>query len=71
MRWPSAASSGISPTSARGQLNVQVPWELHGQTAAQVKVSVGDSHGLVYAMPVGAYSPALFARDKKYRGGAR
>jgi minor extracellular serine protease Vpr len=43
-----------------GQLNVQVPWELQGQTAVQIKVSNGDSHGLVYTTPLGAYSPALF-----------
>jgi minor extracellular serine protease Vpr len=43
-----------------GQINVQVPWELQGQSAVQIKVSDGDSRGLVYTMPLGAYSPALF-----------
>ncbi len=43
-----------------GQINVQIPWELQGQTAAQVKVSVSDSPGSVYIMQLGAYSPALF-----------
>jgi minor extracellular serine protease Vpr len=43
-----------------GQVNIQVPWELQGQTAVQIKISNGDSHGVVYTMPLGAYSPALF-----------
>ena len=43
-----------------GQINVQIPWELQGQTSAQVKVSVSDTPGLVYTMQLGAYSPALF-----------
>jgi minor extracellular serine protease Vpr len=43
-----------------GQINVQVPWELQGQSAVQVKVTNSDSQGVVYTMPLGAYSPALF-----------
>jgi uncharacterized protein (TIGR03437 family) len=43
-----------------GQINVQVPWELQGQTAVQIKVTNSDSQGVVYTMPLGAYSPALF-----------
>jgi minor extracellular serine protease Vpr len=43
-----------------GQVNVQVPWELQGQTAVQLKVTNSDSQGVVYTMPLGAYSPALF-----------
>jgi uncharacterized protein (TIGR03437 family) len=43
-----------------GQVNVQVPWELQGQTAVQVKVSVNGSSGVVYTMPLGAYAPAFF-----------
>lgn len=42
------------------QINVQVPWELQGQPSVQVKVSVGDSSGVVYTMPLGTYSPAFF-----------
>lgn len=45
---------------SQGQVNVQVPWEFQNQTAVQVKVSVGDSAGLVYTMPLGTYSPAFF-----------
>jgi uncharacterized protein (TIGR03437 family) len=43
-----------------GQVNVQVPWELQGQPSVQIKVSVSDSSGLVYTIPLAAYSPALF-----------
>jgi len=43
-----------------GQVNVQVPWELQGQPSVQIKVSLGDSPGTVYTMPLGTYSPAFF-----------
>jgi minor extracellular serine protease Vpr len=46
------------------QVNVQVPWELEGQTSAQVKVTVGDgfgvSYGNVVTIPLASYAPALF-----------
>ena len=42
------------------QINVQIPWELQGQTSAQVKVSVSDTPGSVYTMQLAPYSPALF-----------
>jgi minor extracellular serine protease Vpr len=58
---------------SQGQVNVQIPWELQGQSAVQLKVSVGDSSGVVYTMPLGTYSPAFFeiqniaaARDENY-----
>lgn len=46
----------ISP----GQINVQIPWELQGQSSVQMKVSIQDASGAVYTMPLAAYSPALF-----------
>jgi minor extracellular serine protease Vpr len=46
----------ISP----GQLNVQIPWELQGQSSVQVKVSIADASGAVYTLPLATYSPALF-----------
>ena len=46
--------------AAPGQVNVQVPWELAGQTSAKMKVSVGFSAGVVYTLPITAYSPAIF-----------
>jgi len=56
-----------------GQVNVQVPWELAGATAVQMKVSVSDTSGLVYNLPLVTYAPAFFeiggivaARDQNY-----
>jgi uncharacterized protein (TIGR03437 family) len=43
-----------------GQVNVQIPWELQGQPSIQIKVSAGDSSGVVYTMPLGTYSPGFF-----------
>lgn len=48
-----------------GQVNVQVPWELQGQSSVQVKVTInspngGYAFGNVYALPLADYSPALF-----------
>jgi uncharacterized protein (TIGR03437 family) len=46
----------VSPT----QVNVQVPWELHGQTSAQVKVTIDYSNGNVVTVPISDYAPAFF-----------
>jgi minor extracellular serine protease Vpr len=46
----------VSPT----QLNLQVPWELQGQTSAQIKVNVQDSQGPLYTLPLTQYAPAFF-----------
>jgi uncharacterized protein (TIGR03437 family) len=43
-----------------GQVNVQVPWELQGQTSAQVKVSIDFSDGNVFSVPLASYAPSLF-----------
>jgi minor extracellular serine protease Vpr len=43
-----------------GQLNVQVPWELQGQPSVQIKVSAGDSSGVVYTQPLATWSPGFF-----------
>ncbi|HSW49387.1 MAG TPA: S8 family serine peptidase, partial [Bryobacteraceae bacterium] len=42
------------------QVNVQVPWELQGQSSAQVKVSILFSNGNVAAVPLAGYAPAFF-----------
>jgi minor extracellular serine protease Vpr len=42
------------------QVNVQAPWELEGQTAVRIKVSIGDISSAVYSLPLADYSPALF-----------
>lgn len=44
-----------------GQVNVEVPWELQGQSSVQIKVSVSDSSGQVVTVPVVNAAPALFA----------
>ena len=46
------------------QVNLQVPWELQGQSSVQMKVTVGDGNGLAFGnvvtVPVSNYSPAFF-----------
>jgi uncharacterized protein (TIGR03437 family) len=46
---------------APGQVNVQVPWELQGQTSAQLKVTVQGSPGNLYTLPLAQYAPGIFA----------
>ncbi len=46
----------VSPT----QVNLQVPWELQGQWSVQIKVSIQDSLGSVYTVPLVQYSPGIF-----------
>jgi len=58
--------SFVSPN----QVNVQIPWELQGQTSAFMKVSIGnfsslkcDTNGAnctTYRVPINDYSPSLF-----------
>jgi uncharacterized protein (TIGR03437 family) len=46
------------------QVNVQVPWELQGQSSVQVKVTVSDPSGSAYGnvvtVPLSDYAPAFF-----------
>jgi minor extracellular serine protease Vpr len=46
----------VSPS----QVNVQVPWELAGQTSAVIKVNISETTGQTYTLPLAAYSPAFF-----------
>ena len=59
---PSAGLSlpGRLHLTAPGQENVQVPWELRGQTSALVKVSIGKISSEVYTLPLAEYSPGVF-----------
>jgi len=63
---PGAKISVPAPIVAisSGQVNVQVPWELKGQTSAQVKVIIDE---IVYSKPVTAavadYTPAFFTNS--------
>ncbi len=43
-----------------GQVNVQVPWELAGQTSVQMKVSADGIYGNVVTVPINTYAPAIF-----------
>jgi uncharacterized protein (TIGR03437 family) len=48
-----------------GQINVQVPWELEGQSSAQVKVTIDEVFGYplfgnVITVPLAAYAPSFF-----------
>ncbi len=47
----------VSPT----QVNVQVPWELAGQTSTQIKVTIDFSTGNLVTVPVVNVSPAIFS----------
>lgn len=41
-------------------VNVQVPWELRGQTNARMKVSLGDFSTAIYNVPLADIAPAAF-----------
>jgi minor extracellular serine protease Vpr len=43
-----------------GQVNVQAPWEMQGQSSAQMKVSVLNSSGSLYTVPLTTYAPGMF-----------
>jgi uncharacterized protein (TIGR03437 family) len=45
------------------QFNVQVPWELAGQSSATVKVIVNYTYSAEYTLPLATYSPGFFANS--------
>jgi uncharacterized protein (TIGR03437 family) len=47
----------VSPS----QVNVQIPWELQGQSTVQMKVSINYSNGNVVTLPLADAAPALFS----------
>jgi minor extracellular serine protease Vpr len=59
---PSGAVSvpGHLVYASSGQVNIQVPWELQGQTSANVKVSVNSAFGNVVTVQLSDYAPAFF-----------
>ena len=60
---PSAGISapGVIYYVSGGQVNIQAPWELQGQTSAQVKVTLyGDLIGNVVTVPIADASPVFF-----------
>jgi minor extracellular serine protease Vpr len=56
--------SYVSP----GQVNVQVPWELAGQTSAQVKVSLGIFSTALYTVQIKSYTPGFFEYQESASG---
>ena len=48
--------SYISPT----QINVQVPWEVQGNSQAQMKVITANIASQLYTLPLAGYGPAVF-----------
>ena len=46
-----------------GQLNVQVPWELAGQSSATVKVIINYTYSATYTLPIASYAPGMFVID--------
>jgi uncharacterized protein (TIGR03437 family) len=46
----------VSPS----QINVQVPWELAGQTTAQVKVTIDNTYGNVVKLALAAFAPGFY-----------
>jgi len=59
---PSAGISLPGPMlyADANQINVQVPWELAGQTSVQIRVNVGDTTGQILTVPVAPYAPAIY-----------
>jgi uncharacterized protein (TIGR03437 family) len=55
-----------------GQINVQIPWELEGQTSAKMAVNIGSASAVV-TIPIASFAPAMFesnglaiAQDQHY-----
>ncbi|HUI77922.1 MAG TPA: S8 family serine peptidase [Bryobacteraceae bacterium] len=64
---PSAGLSLAAPIVAvsQNQINVQVPWELQGQTSAQLKVTIDEEFGIpirsnVITVPIASSAPAFY-----------
>jgi minor extracellular serine protease Vpr len=51
-----------------GLINLQVPWELQGQTSALIKVTIEDSQGSLYTLSLADYAPAFFVYPEKGTG---
>lgn len=67
-RWPGRLWY-VSP----GQINLQIPWELQGQTSVRMTVNVADV-SVPYTLPIAPYLPAMYeynnlaiAQDQNYQ----
>lgn len=66
---------GVCPACSSGgsQINIQVPWEMQGETSAQVKVIVDELYGpAIYGnlvtVPIADATPAFFLNDPTGQG---
>jgi uncharacterized protein (TIGR03437 family) len=57
---PGVSAPGALSYVGPGQINVQVPWELAGQSSVQIKVNNEPFNGNLVTVPVATYSPAMF-----------
>ncbi|MDQ6662927.1 MAG: S8 family serine peptidase, partial [Acidobacteriota bacterium] len=67
---PSASVSvpgRISYVSA-SQINLEIPWELQGQTSASLKVTNNGVSSALYTLPLATYAPAFVAAGVAQRG---
>ena len=55
-------------SSFKGQLNVQIPFELAGSTSAQVVVTTGGQSSAAKTVPIGALSPGIFSISNDGKG---
>ncbi|HWB85446.1 MAG TPA: S8 family serine peptidase [Bryobacteraceae bacterium] len=57
---PGISLPGYLEFVSPNQVNVQIPWELQGQSSVSLKVSVGDIQSAAYTVPLATYLPAVF-----------
>ncbi len=60
---PKISTPGHLHSVSDGRIIAQIPWELAGQTSAQMKVSIGDSSSELFTIPLTTYAPAAFQVD--------
>lgn len=51
-----------------GQANIQVPWELEGQTTASLTATLGSSSGTAQTVTLAAAAPAIFTMNAQGTG---
>ena len=57
-------SGGVVPAplfyASPGQINMQIPWELAGQSSASVRAVLNGNEGPVQTLPLATYAPGIF-----------
>jgi uncharacterized protein (TIGR03437 family) len=56
--------------ASSNQANVQIPWELEGQTSANLTVTSADGSSTTLPVSLSAFAPAIFSIDAASRQGA-